>query len=79
MKGTVYLLDQILELSVFLADPWIIARGNPFGGATQMPTHRQGNGGQTCSVADRFPVDLTHVHAPPVLHMPEHRLDVVSE
>jgi hypothetical protein len=32
MKCTVNLLDQILELSVFLADSWIVDRGNPFEG-----------------------------------------------
>ncbi|OES63791.1 hypothetical protein A7R79_05060 [Pseudomonas aeruginosa] len=52
MKGTVYLLDQIFELSVFPADRWIIGRGNPFGGTTQVPAHRQGNWGQPSSIAD---------------------------
>jgi len=79
MKGTIYLLDQIFELSVFLANRWIVGSCNPFGGAAQVPAHWQGNWGQPCSVADGFPVDLTHFHAPPTLHMPEHRLDVVSE
>ncbi|HBP5857179.1 TPA: hypothetical protein L5751_07690 [Pseudomonas aeruginosa] len=79
MKGTIYLLDQILELSVFLADRRIVGCGNPFGGTAQVPAHWQGNWSQPCSVADGFPVDLTHFHAPPIFHMPKHRPDVVRE
>ncbi|ACO81071.1 hypothetical protein AvCA_49800 [Azotobacter vinelandii CA] len=45
MKGTIYLLNQILKSSVFLANSRIVGRSNPFGGAVQVPAYWQGNWG----------------------------------